>query len=199
MRRTLGRTNLVGSVIIESSEVMTAVSSADQRATFVQSFGVAGSVIGGLLGGAIFGILGAAASPVVGALAVGVGVGLGGFVGEELAEGVARSLFDFLDDDTDGQANGANAVPEAGEKAVSEDVSSEMEVSQHVSIGFNDTLDFASIASDSEGLAEIEENPAATPSHPLVDPLTIQEGEACLLYTSPSPRDLSTSRMPSSA
>ena len=25
------------------------------------------------------------------------------------------------------------------------------------------------------------------------------EGQACLLYTSPSPRDLSTSRMPSSA
>ena len=28
---------------------------------------------------------------------------------------------------------------------------------------------------------------------------TIVEGTACLLYTSPSPRDLSTSRMPSSA
>ena len=26
-----------------------------------------------------------------------------------------------------------------------------------------------------------------------------RDGEACLLYTSPSPRDLSTSRMPSSA
>ena len=26
-----------------------------------------------------------------------------------------------------------------------------------------------------------------------------EEGDACLLYTSPSPRDLSTSRMPSSA
>ena len=29
--------------------------------------------------------------------------------------------------------------------------------------------------------------------------LTIEKGEFCLLYTSPSPRDLSTSRMPSSA
>ena len=28
---------------------------------------------------------------------------------------------------------------------------------------------------------------------------TMQEGGDCLLYTSPSPRDLSTSRMPSSA
>ena len=27
----------------------------------------------------------------------------------------------------------------------------------------------------------------------------VVEGEICLLYTSPSPRDLSTSRMPSSA
>ena len=38
----------------------------------------------------------------------------------------------------------------------------------------------------------------------LVDPEKEQEGDAalakdCLLYTSPSPRDLSTSRMPSSA
>ena len=30
-------------------------------------------------------------------------------------------------------------------------------------------------------------------------PSTEQEKEDCLLYTSPSPRDLSTSRMPSSA
>ena len=29
--------------------------------------------------------------------------------------------------------------------------------------------------------------------------IVIGEGELCLLYTSPSPRDLSTSRMPSSA
>ena len=29
--------------------------------------------------------------------------------------------------------------------------------------------------------------------------ITVPQGEACLLYTSPSPRDLSTSRMPSSA
>ena len=29
--------------------------------------------------------------------------------------------------------------------------------------------------------------------------LTLMQDEACLLYTSPSPRDLSTSRMPSSA
>ena len=31
------------------------------------------------------------------------------------------------------------------------------------------------------------------------DPLWIDHQETCLLYTSPSPRDLSTSRMPSSA
>ena len=32
-----------------------------------------------------------------------------------------------------------------------------------------------------------------------VEKLFIAPGNACLLYTSPSPRDLSTSRMPSSA
>ena len=37
------------------------------------------------------------------------------------------------------------------------------------------------------------------PEHPLVDMLTKEECKNCLLYTSPSPRDLSTSRMPSSA
>ena len=31
------------------------------------------------------------------------------------------------------------------------------------------------------------------------DPMQALKYEACLLYTSPSPRDLSTSRMPSSA
>ena len=31
------------------------------------------------------------------------------------------------------------------------------------------------------------------------DDVEIEEGTSCLLYTSPSPRDLSTSRMPSSA
>ena len=31
------------------------------------------------------------------------------------------------------------------------------------------------------------------------DVIVEQEGKTCLLYTSPSPRDLSTSRMPSSA
>ena len=36
---------------------------------------------------------------------------------------------------------------------------------------------------------------------PLVECLTLEHGRCfvCLLYTSPSPRDLSTSRMPSSA
>ena len=33
----------------------------------------------------------------------------------------------------------------------------------------------------------------------LVDPRELSPGDVCLLYTSPSPRDLSTSRMPSSA
>ena len=31
------------------------------------------------------------------------------------------------------------------------------------------------------------------------DPIIVQSIDGCLLYTSPSPRDLSTSRMPSSA
>ena len=38
----------------------------------------------------------------------------------------------------------------------------------------------------------------ADPYKPLLAPLT-KKGGSCLLYTSPSPRDLSTSRMPSSA
>ena len=33
----------------------------------------------------------------------------------------------------------------------------------------------------------------------VADPLDLSDKGACLLYTSPSPRDLSTSRMPSSA
>ena len=37
------------------------------------------------------------------------------------------------------------------------------------------------------------------PSHSLADPKQADPKQACLLYTSPSPRDLSTSRMPSSA
>ena len=39
----------------------------------------------------------------------------------------------------------------------------------------------------------------ANVSHDLRTPLTATQGYLCLLYTSPSPRDLSTSRMPSSA
>ena len=35
--------------------------------------------------------------------------------------------------------------------------------------------------------------------HALTGPVSIKGAKACLLYTSPSPRDLSTSRMPSSA
>ena len=35
--------------------------------------------------------------------------------------------------------------------------------------------------------------------HPNADRLKLCEVDICLLYTSPSPRDLSTSRMPSSA
>ena len=37
------------------------------------------------------------------------------------------------------------------------------------------------------------------PSHTLLDPRPQKPFQGCLLYTSPSPRDLSTSRMPSSA
>ena len=61
------------------------------------------------------------------------------------------------------------------------------------------------------GVAEILLNPEER--HPLVAdldlirvavrdvnrPRTVELADACLLYTSPSPRDLSTSRMPSSA
>ena len=46
------------------------------------------------------------------------------------------------------------------------------------------------------GDATSEEYNAAIPPHP--DPHH-PEDDDCLLYTSPSPRDLSTSRMPSSA
>ena len=44
----------------------------------------------------------------------------------------------------------------------------------------------------------IEANPLATPAH-IVPEWYFLPFYACLLYTSPSPRDLSTSRMPSSA
>ena len=37
------------------------------------------------------------------------------------------------------------------------------------------------------------------PRLPEMDTIKIPLGRSCLLYTSPSPRDLSTSRMPSSA
>ena len=36
-------------------------------------------------------------------------------------------------------------------------------------------------------------------TYPLKDKKNLKEFNICLLYTSPSPRDLSTSRMPSSA
>ena len=58
MRSALTRSNLVASIIIESTEVMAAISSNDQRETFVQSFGAAGAIVGGLLGGALFGTVG---------------------------------------------------------------------------------------------------------------------------------------------
>ena len=50
------------------------------------------------------------------------------------------------------------------------------------------------VSEDSDRFARI-----VTPALAHVDYLVINEIEACLLYTSPSPRDLSTSRMPSSA
>ena len=40
---------------------------------------------------------------------------------------------------------------------------------------------------------------AHTKKVPFIDAPLLGGGERCLLYTSPSPRDLSTSRMPSSA
>ena len=44
------------------------------------------------------------------------------------------------------------------------------------------------------------ESPLLEVAEELLDsPTQLVKGEGCLLYTSPSPRDLSTSRMPSSA
>ena len=42
-------------------------------------------------------------------------------------------------------------------------------------------------------------SPSSHPTQILSDIFTVEEIKNCLLYTSPSPRDLSTSRMPSSA
>ena len=46
---------------------------------------------------------------------------------------------------------------------------------------------------------DAKDEEAGEPGAPGTGTPTPDEGLACLLYTSPSPRDLSTSRMPSSA
>ena len=46
---------------------------------------------------------------------------------------------------------------------------------------------------------EIEGVPEAIPYEAMLNGLAMFDENICLLYTSPSPRDLSTSRMPSSA
>ena len=48
-------------------------------------------------------------------------------------------------------------------------------------------------------LASLEQIPATDRSPRQTQLLALLQNEVCLLYTSPSPRDLSTSRMPSSA
>ena len=47
--------------------------------------------------------------------------------------------------------------------------------------------------------ADLEQDEADLSIHGRLDNRQVREGRGCLLYTSPSPRDLSTSRMPSSA
>eukprot|EP00829_Urostomides_striatus_P010817 TRINITY_DN2584_c0_g3_i2.p2 TRINITY_DN2584_c0_g3~~TRINITY_DN2584_c0_g3_i2.p2 ORF type:complete len:149 (+),score=89.09 TRINITY_DN2584_c0_g3_i2:63-509(+) len=44
-----------------------------------------------------------------------------------------------------------------------------------------------------------EKKVESKPAQPVVEVKKVEEKKDCLLYTSPSPRDLSTSRMPSSA
>ena len=69
-----------------------------------------------------------------------------------------------------------------------------------------DIIDLISATSDSSGIAKNEEkkifNNLLKVHKKTVDDVMVPRGEIifiCLLYTSPSPRDLSTSRMPSSA
>ena len=50
-----------------------------------------------------------------------------------------------------------------------------------------------------EMMPQMPTAPANTKNYFLVDPFFWADYGTCLLYTSPSPRDLSTSRMPSSA
>ena len=45
----------------------------------------------------------------------------------------------------------------------------------------------------------LEKHPDSLTQEALVDRISVLNQDTCLLYTSPSPRDLSTSRMPSSA
>ena len=46
---------------------------------------------------------------------------------------------------------------------------------------------------------QIHEDCWVAPDANLIGKVVLEESSSCLLYTSPSPRDLSTSRMPSSA
>ena len=60
--------------------------------------------------------------------------------------------------------------------------------------------DVASSRASSSGAKSVK--PEYGPKLSVGEPYTVKRGDtlyACLLYTSPSPRDLSTSRMPSSA
>ena len=67
----------------------------------------------------------------------------------------------------------------------------------------NTRTHIATVASETEGVAAVScmESHMNRRSLGSIDPNSIRETElhTCLLYTSPSPRDLSTSRMPSSA
>ena len=55
------------------------------------------------------------------------------------------------------------------------------------------------LADLTRGIVEVHEDGKVTDRFMIDGGLADVSGESCLLYTSPSPRDLSTSRMPSSA
>ena len=57
----------------------------------------------------------------------------------------------------------------------------------------------ANLASTSHGIADDQVTTASIADDAITSALIADDAITCLLYTSPSPRDLSTSRMPSSA
>ena len=60
-------------------------------------------------------------------------------------------------------------------------------------------LDTFMVSATEKGEKVVHETAQASTAPSVSKPSDAAVGEVCLLYTSPSPRDLSTSRMPSSA